>query len=155
MHNYLIVSEQKFEKARKIIQESKKKSTDKKIIFTSDDDELVRKVLEKEKLDGILVNLAGRKDSQKQRNSGFNQVLAKLCQKNKIFVGINLDEILESNTLEKQRILARIKQNIKLCNKNKVQMKFIFQKEKNERNIYDLKSLGLVLGMPTNMIKNL
>jgi hypothetical protein len=30
-------------------------------------------------------------------------------------------------------------------------MKFIIQKEKNIRNIHDLKSLGLVLGMPTWM----
>jgi len=54
---------------------------------------------------------------------------------------------------DKTEILARIKQNIKLCNKNKVQMKFIEQKHK--RNIYDLKSLGLVLGMPTWMTKGL
>ncbi len=127
---YQIISEPTFEKARKIIQESKKKFPNDKSIFSSNDDELVRKVLEKEKIDGVLINLTGRKDSQKQRNSGFNQVLAKLCQKNKIFVGINLDEILEANSLEKQRILARIKQNIKLCNKNKIQMKFIAQKEK-------------------------
>ena len=49
-------------------------------------------------------------------------------------------------------ILARIKQNVKLCNKNKLKMKFIF--EKNKRDSYDLKSLGLVLGMPTWMTKN-
>ena len=32
-------------------------------------------------------------------------------------------------------------------------MRFIAEKEKNQRNEYDLKSLGLVLGMPTWMTK--
>ena len=75
-------------------------------------------------------------------------------KKNNIQLGINLDEILEeTNAKKKAEILARIKQNIKLCNKNRVKMRFIAQKKKNERNIYDLKSLGLILGMPTWMTK--
>ena len=91
-----------------------------------------------------------RKDFQKQRNSGFNHVLAKIAKKNNICIGINLDEIINSN--EKAKILARVVQNIKLCNKNKLKMKFI---GKQIRNIYDLKSLGLVLGMPTWMTKSI
>lgn len=123
------------------------------IIFTSDDDELNRKVLEKLPIQILLINLEKRKDFQKQRNSGLNQVLAKIAKKNKIQIGINLDEIIESKN--KHLILARITQNIKLCNKNKIQMQFITQNKKNKRNIYDLKSLGLVLGMPTWMTKGL
>jgi RNase P/RNase MRP subunit p30 len=99
------------------------------------------------------VNLSGRKDYQKQRNSGFNQVMAKVMKKKNIILGINFDEVLESNNIEKSNILARIRQNVFLCNKNKVKMKFIIQKDKNTRNIYDLKSLGLILGMPTWMTK--
>ena len=34
-------------------------------------------------------------------------------------------------------------------------MKFITQKQANSRNIYDLKSLGLILGVSTEMVKNL
>ena len=41
-----------------------------------------------------------------------------------------------------------------LHNKNKLKMKFISLKE-IKRNDYDLKSLGLVLGMPTGIIKEL
>ena len=52
-------------------------------------------------------------------------------------------------------MIARIKQNIKLCNKSKLKMEFIAQNKKNERNLHDLKALGLVLGMPTWMTKNL
>jgi len=56
---------------------------------------------------------------------------------------------------EKAEILARIRQNVFLCKKNNVKMKFIVKDKKNERNIYDLKSLGLVLGMSTGMTKEL
>ncbi len=91
-----------------------------------------------------------RKDRQKQRDSGFNHVLAKLAKKKNVAIGINLDEIIESK--EKAKILARIEQNIKLCNKNKLHMKFISKKKRND---YDLKALGLVLGMPTWMTKKL
>jgi RNase P/RNase MRP subunit p30 len=82
--------------------------------------------------------------------------MAKECKKKKIVIGINLDELIEERNLkEKSQILARIRQNIFLCNKNKVKMKFLALKEKNQRNIYDLKSLGLILGMPTWMTKEL
>jgi len=123
----------------------------KEIIFSSKDDELNRKVLEKLDVSGILISLEGRKDYMKQRNSGFNQVMAKIAKKNNIFIGINFDELV--NSKEKNKIISRLKQNIFLCNKNNVQMKFILGKEK--KDIYDLKSLGLVLGMPTWMIKNI
>ena len=143
--------EKSFEKARKQIQKAVKEN--KKIIFSSNDDELNRKILEKEKIDVLLLNQSDRKDRQKQRNSGFNQVFAKLAKQNDVTIGINIDEIIEAK--EKADILARIKQNVKLCNKNKLKMKFIVINPKNQRNLYDLKSLGLVLSMPTWMTKNL
>ena len=145
----IIISEPTFEKARKQILKNK----DKKIVFTSDDDELNRKIIEKIPVNILLINQAGRKDFQKQRNSGFNQVLAKIAKKNNITLGINLDEIIESKEKTKAQILARVQQNIKLCNKNKLQMAFVSKKYK--RNLYDLKALGSVLGMPTLMIKSL
>jgi RNase P/RNase MRP subunit p30 len=122
------------------------------IVFTSDDDKFNRKVLEKLPIQILLINQKNRKDFQKQRNSGFNQVMAKIANKNNIGLGINLDEIINSNPKEKAQILARVQQNIMLCNKNKVKMQFI---GKEKRNLHDLKSLGLVLGMPTWMTKNL
>ena len=145
----IIIQESNFEKARRKIRENKNKE----IIFTSDNDDLNRKILEKEKISILLLNQSNRKDRAKQRDSGLNQVLVKIAKKKKISIGINFDEIIESS--EKIEILARIKQNIKLCNKNKVQMKFVISKEKNKRDSHDLKSLGLILGMPTWMTKNL
>jgi ribonuclease P/MRP protein subunit RPP1 len=150
---FILIKENSFEKARKLIKEAQKKG--KKIIFTSNDDDLNRKIIEKEKIDILLLTLSERKDRQKQRDSGFNHVLAKIAQKNDIVLGINTDEITESNLKQKAEILSRIKQNIKICKKNKVEMRFISLKEKEEKNSYNLKSLGLILGMPTSMIKKL
>jgi ribonuclease P/MRP protein subunit RPP1 len=148
MEGKILIQENDFDKARKQIQENSKK----KIIF-SGDDETNRKVLEKEKIDILLLNQAGKRDSHKQRNSGFNHVMAKMAKKNTVVIGINLDEIINSSEKEKAEIIARIRQNIRICNKNKLKMKFIYKNQK--RNILDLKSLGLVLGMPTHMLKSL
>ncbi|MCK9567990.1 hypothetical protein M0R72_03480 [Candidatus Pacearchaeota archaeon] len=145
----ILIQEDNFDKARKLIKENLNKS----IIFTSDDDELNRKILEKENIQILLLNMEKRKDFQKQRNSGLNHVLAKLAKKKEIIIGINLDEIIKTSEKEKARILARVKQNIQICNKNKLKMKFI--SKENKRNIYDLKSFGLILGMPTWMISTL
>ena len=145
MEQQILIKETDFEKARKKIKEN---STN--IIIFSGDDETNRKVLEKEKISILLLNQKGRKDFHKQRNSGFNQVLAKMAKKNNVAIGINLDEIINSEGKEKSEILARIRQNIKVCNKNKLQMKFLSFSE--ARNIYDSKSLGVVLGMPTWMM---
>src|SRR3989339_1624416 len=151
MLQQIIVKENTFEKARKLINENKNKT----IIFSSNDDELNRKILEKLKIHILLINLAGKKDFQKQRDSGFNQVLAKIAKEKNVAIGINFDEIIQASQYEKPKILARLKQNIKLCNKNKLKMKFIIQNSENQRDIYDLKSFGAVLGMPTWMVKEL
>ena len=152
--NQILLTEANFSKLKEIIK--KEKSENKKIIYSSEDDELNRKVVEKLQIDILLLNLSNRKDFQKQRNSGFNQVLAKAMKKKNINLGINFDEVVEERGLKKKlEILARIKQNIVLCNKEKIKMKFIIRKEKNNRNIYDLKALGLILGMPTWMTKEL
>ena len=151
MAEKIIVNEKTFEKARKLIRENQNKE----IIFSSENDELNRKILEKEKINILLINLTGKKDFQKQRDSGFNQVLAKIAKEKNIGIGINFDEIIQASQYEKPKILARIQQNIALCNKNKLKMKFIIQNSENQRDIYDLKSLGLVLGMPTWMVNTL
>jgi RNase P/RNase MRP subunit p30 len=142
----MIVTRETFNSAREKIKKEKKP-----IIFTSNNDSLNRKILEKEPIDILLISMEKRKDYSKQRNSGFNQVLGKIAKKNKISIGIDLDELINSN--KKERIIARIKQNIKICKKLKIKMYFIGKKEK--RNSHDLKSLGLSLGMPTWMTKEI
>lgn len=149
MEDFVLIKENDFVKARDNI----KKNSGKKIIFSSDDDELNRKILEKEKINILLINQSGRNDSMKQRNSGFNHVLARTAKKSGVEIGINLDEIINSGKAKKSDLLARVRQNVILCNKNKINMKFV--SFVNKRDSYDLKSLGLVLGMPTWMVKNL
>lgn len=147
----VFIKEENFEKSRKRIRENRGKE----IIFTSGDDEISRKVLEKEKVNVLLIKQKSRRDFARQRNSGFNQVMAKEARKSGVSIGIFLDEILESKGKEKGEILARTKQNIALCGKNKVKMRFVSLTCKNQRNSRDLRALGLVLGMPTWMTKNL
>ncbi len=148
----ILITQKDFNKLKNEVKKAKEQ--ERQIIYFSEDDELNRKVIEKLEINILLLTLNQRKDFQKQRNSGFNQVMAKTMNKKNIYLGINLDEIIEeTNSKKKSEILARIRQNIEICNKNKVNMKFIALKEKNKRNAYDLKSLGLILGMPTWMTK--
>ena len=145
---HIIIKENTFQEARKKIRENSGKI----IIFSNSDDELNRKILEKEKIDILLPILSKRKDRMKQRDSGFNSVLARIAKKNNISLGIDFDEIVNSEPKEKSEKEARIRQNIKICNKNKLNIKFISNKK---RDRYNLKSLGLLLGIPTDKIKNL
>jgi RNase P/RNase MRP subunit p30 len=149
MEGKIVIQENNFDRARKLIQEN----SGKRIIFSSEDEEVSRKVLEKENIEIFLLNQAGKRDYQKQRNSGFNHVMAKLAKKKEIVIGINLDELIKSSEKEKAAILARIRQNIKICSKNRLKMKFIYKNQK--RNLHDLMALGLVLGMPTWMTSDL
>lgn len=148
MHTVLIKRGDFNEARREII-----KNKGRKIIFFSNKDELNRKILEKESIDILLINQHHRKDRLKQRDSGLNHILTGIAKKNNVIIGINLDEIISSKGKQRAEILGRIEQNIKLCGKKKINM--VFVTEKYKRDIYDLKSLGLVLGMPTWMTKNL
>jgi len=147
----ILIQSRNFDEAKKKIKENKSKE----IVFSSGNDELNRKVMEKEPINILLINQEGRKDRMKQRDSGFNQVLAKIAKKKNISIGINLDEIITSKGKSKSEIIGRVKQNVKLCNKNKLKMKFISPEGKHTKDLHDLRSLGLVLKMPTSMVKNL
>lgn len=93
-------------------------------------------------------------DSLHQRNSGLNQVLCKLANKNKIAIGINFNEILHLKNREKR--LGKIIQNIKLCRKYKVRIILAsFAKKKTEtRSPNDLISFAQSLGMTPKEAKD-
>jgi RNase P/RNase MRP subunit p30 len=79
--------------------------------------------------------------------------LARLAKKNEVSLGINLEEIFTSDSFkEKSDVIARIKQNIKLCSKYKIKVVFFAERR---RDLYDLKALCLVLGMPTYLTKEI
>ncbi len=127
-----------------------KKSLEKNLvpIVISNDDELTRKLFEKEKNITIAIALKNRKDKLYYRDSGFDEVMANFAGKNNNSLGIIFDELLEAEKLEKAKILARIKQNMKIAKKRKVRIRFIFVRS-DKKDSLDLYSLGLVLGMDT------
>ena len=141
-----LITENNFDKARSLI----KQKSGEKIIFCGDD-ETNRKILEKEQIYMLLLRQNIRKDFLKQRNSGFNEVMAKLAKKNEVNIGIDFDEIIDSDKKAKSEVIARIRQNVKICNKNKLKMMFF--SEKRKLNSKEMQSLALILGMPTWMAK--
>ncbi|MFW6046893.1 MAG: RNase P subunit p30 family protein [Candidatus Woesearchaeota archaeon] len=151
----VIITETNFNKLKQKVKKTKEENKNSRVIFSSEDDELNRKVIEKiSEVEILMIPLSEKKDFMKQRNSGFNHVMAKAAKKNNVSIGIDFNEILDAgNVNEKSKILSRVMQNIFLCNKNKIKMVFISRKY--SRELRDLKSLGLVLGMPTWMAKQL
>lgn len=128
-----------------------KKNKGKEIVFASLDDDLNRKVMEKLNVSGVLIYLDERKDYMKQRDSGLNEVMARIAKKNKVNIYFDFDELF--NSKNRQRVLARLRQNVELCNRTKVQIKVIIGKF--ERSDIDIRSLFSTIGAPTWMLKKL
>ncbi len=78
-----------------------------------------RHVIEKFKPD-IVFNLenSSRKDFIHHRNSGMNHIIAKLMNEKKVKLGVSFSNLLLSK--KRDVLIGRIKQNIKLCKKYKV-----------------------------------
>ena len=139
-----IINTTNLNEARKEADKLRKEA--KPIIILSQDDEFNRKALEIKNLKMLVINEELEiKDYSKQRNSGLNEVLANICADKKIEIGIEIDKIINKNSVEKARSLARLAQNIMLCKKAGVKLKFISDK-KDKRA---LQSLILVLGAST------
>jgi RNase P/RNase MRP subunit p30 len=136
------------------LREKVKNNSNKEIIVYSSDEEMSRKILEKLDISVLVVSVKDRKDFSKQRDSGLNHVLCEIARKRGVVIGIDFDEIVKSFGKVRADILGRVMQNIRLCNKKKVFMRFV-SVSGIKRDKYDLKSLGLVLGMPTWMTKGI
>lgn len=115
----------------------------KPIIILSQDDEFNRKILEIKGLNMLIINENyPQKEYMKQRSSGLNEVLAKICADKNIMVGIQISEIIKKSNVEKAKSLARLKQNIMLCKKAGAKLVFIDGKfNKRELRAF-LSSLG-------------
>ena len=117
------------EKAKKLI----KSADDKPIIVIAKDDDFNRKILEYGKFN-VLLNIEKykSKDSLRQVDSGFNHVLSAIAAKNKISIGIDMNDIYPLNKKEKAERLARIMQNFKIFRKNNNNIKlYNFKDKKN------------------------
>ena len=87
----------------------------------------------------------GNKDFLHHRNIGFNQVLAKLANKNNVTIGFSLGSVLYG---DRRKLFARITENIRFCKKYKVEVVFasLAKHPYEMRNYADLRSLFRVLG---------
>ncbi|MEM4330887.1 MAG: hypothetical protein QW273_02675 [Candidatus Pacearchaeota archaeon] len=92
------------------------------------------------------------KDSLKQKSSGLNLYLAKLCKKKKIKILISIDNLIKRDKRDKARIISRIIQNIKICRKADCDIKiasfsknFFLEKKERER-------IGFSWGMSSQQV---
>lgn len=148
--DYVILREKTFDRLRAEIK--KAKSYGKIPMFISVDDDLIRKISEKENGIVIVPELKNKQDRLYERGSGFDLVVAEFCKKNKHVLGILLDEVLESGGTEKGKMLARMKQNVKVAKKAKLEVRFVLASdlEIDKKNLF---SFGLILSMDPKMAK--
>lgn len=108
-----MITEKNIEKARKEIQRLVRSGEE--VIVEAGDDVFNRKIFEMKDVDMVVGLELGGRDRLKQRDSGMNEVIAKLAKKNGIVIGIDIGMIKRLDALEKGKALGRIRQNIKLC----------------------------------------
>ena len=131
------------EEARRLI-----KKTETLKIVLAQNDEFNRKMLEYGHFDILLSPEAGnRKNKVRQTDSGLNHVLTKIAAKNKIAIGINLEELKTREPKEKAQRLARIKQNIQLCRKAKTRLAV------KTKHLHDAQDILQSLGAATQQTK--
>lgn len=123
----MIINTKNPEQAKKQILAQIKEETisniKKPIIVQAQDDTFNRKLLEYGKFQILLSPETGnRKNSIRQIDSGLNHVLAKIATKNKIAIGINLEEISKLSPEKKAKRLSKIKQNISITKKAKTDL---------------------------------
>lgn len=109
-------------------------------------EEILRFVLEKTPAEMVVgVEMIHPKDSVHFLRSGLDQVLCKIAAANKKVIVFSLADIL--NCKDRVRLLARMKMNIKLCQKYKVKMMFSnFSKELWEmRGVKELEAFFQVI----------
>lgn len=119
-----------------------------KTIFKADSEEMLRFVLERTSTDIVygLENIHP-KDSTHFVRGGLDQVLCTItAEKNKI-LAISFADIL--NSQDRKKLLARIKFNVKLCKKYKVQITLCSFAGSLEgmRSAKDLRAFGRILGL--------
>ena len=134
---------------------NKAKKLAKLVIYKSSGND--RHAIEKSKANTVfgLETIAAR-DSMHHRNSGLNQVLCKLANKNNVMIGFSFSSILNTDGMIRSQIFGRMMQNIRLCRKYKVKAVIASFAEKpyDMRPYPDLKSIFISLGMHPKEAKN-
>lgn len=110
-------------------------------IIVAQNDEFNRKILEYGKFDIILsLEKGNRKNKIRQEDSGLNHVVANIAYKNKVAIGINLEEISKLQKKEKAERISKIIQNLKVCKKSKTKIAIKTENLQKARNF--LSGLG-------------
>jgi len=118
------------------------------VVVKAQNDEFNRKIFENKDVDVVFgLEMHNRKDYIKQRDSGFNEVLCKLAKKNGIKIGIDMKGIVKLGVVEKAKVLARVRQNIKLCRRVGVEI------EVDGVGKIEKRSFIMVLGGSTKQLK--
>ena len=113
-------------------------------------DKINRRALERKGVDILYgVEKFRVKDKIHYKDAGLNQVLCKLAKKNNVKIGFSFNDVLGVEDEKRAIILGRMMQNVRLCNKYKVDMVMgSFAKNKYEmRSGKDLVAFGKLLGM--------
>jgi len=116
-------------------------------IYETESEEFLRFALEKTKIDLIYgMELINPRDSVHFVRGGLDQITCRIAAEKDKIIAFSFSEIL--NAKKKDKIIARMKFNIKLCKKYKVKMYFsTFAKNENElRSAQDLFAFWKVLG---------
>jgi len=133
----ILISERKIERTKYLIKNSKSRP----IIIKGQTEDYNRKVLEYGRFDILFSPEENSgKSSIRQTSSGLNHVLTKIARKNKISIGIDLNEIKLLSRENKAERLTKIIQNIRLCRKFEVRLAVSGQEKIS--SFYFLLSLG-------------
>lgn len=132
-----------------LLKNAKNLSYNKLNIVVGGFDELNRSILSNRNVDVLLNPEPNTPDSIDQVNSGLNQVLCMLAQKNNIKIAFSIDRLSDLN------IVKKIIQNIRLCRKFKVKILFftLADNKYELRSAYDLIALLQGLGMTPSEAK--
>ena len=126
------------------------KELGKKVVVLAKDDFFNRKIFENKDVDLVVgLEFHNRKDFLKQRDSGLNEVLCKLAKQNNISLGFDMNKFKSLNQDDLAKVLARVIQNIKLCEKFGVDMLIV-----GNYNKQDVLSFFLTLGSSTGFAKH-
>lgn len=116
-------------------------------------DTVNRKAVENKSVEILMSPERGRnKDFMKSRNSGLNQVLCKLANKNNVAIGYDFNYLLKAKESQRSNIIGRMKFNVVLCNKYKVKM-YVCNSTKEKKGVSDLEAFGRILGMRKVIVK--
>ncbi len=114
-----------------------------------------KKVLEKMAVDVFFPYVIG-KDFMHWRNSGLNNVLVDIMARKGVALGLDFSFFKQNNDTDIIKMLGRIIQNIKFCNKRDCDscVTFFPSKADDFKNVFDVRSLISVLGVKTKKLNS-